>query len=190
MNRTKGPWQDLSLNERLRGREKVRLEMGLLRLFPEEPGELLSSSPSSTQGPKTPGPILIWEKTWPACSRISNEQGSERRCFFFFVLFVLWVVPLHYPLTVWSWMRPLPSLGLSFPIGCYRPLLWLLHICLLPSLSRDFCFAQPFPQTSVCNFRKLWGPEECVWLMAQNRHGEVAGADGECHAELSPRPRS
>lgn len=66
--------------------------------------------------PKTLRLIFLWERASPLVdyqilpARTREEMG-------FFGVGVL-VVPLHYLLTVWSWMRPLPSLGLSFPSGC------------------------------------------------------------------------
>lgn len=145
----------------------------------------------SSRDPETLRPILLWEKTWPLCCRTSDPSSKDQRG----VSMGGFVVLLHYAHTMWSWTIPLSSLGLGFPIDCDSLLLWLSLICLLLSLSGGFCFAQPFLQTPLCQFRKLWGPEECVFGSRPRTgtgrwRGLMENAMASVAAELSPRPGS
>lgn len=131
---------------------------GCLLFFLEEPGELSAPGFSSTHRPQNSEthPPLGEDSAFIAEYHILPARTREM--IFFFSGGGNLVVPFHYLLlTVWSWMKPLPSLGLSFPNGCYRPLAVVIPYLLFVVSLRRFLLCSALSSNSSLSVPEVVG---------------------------------
>lgn len=151
-----------------KSKKRVRTQKEKLRFFAEGPQQLFNPGLFSIQGPSNP-------EIWPVGSVLSYPVKIRE---------VFWGEPslggsLQSCSCVWSWCISL-SLVLSCSIVPHPQKPPDVVICLL-TLSGDFCFAQPFPRTLLCQLQAVGAWGMYLWLLAQNRNGEIGEAGRQCH---------